>query len=392
MNMNGINRIEIICSKVPYFKELYSARVRHYIIKDHILNVFNQFEKYFEKNFEKSDIEKFKLFLLIHDIGKSLAYNKGDKNNQHNETINLIHKYKSDLDLSDESLVLYEALLKADFIGKYIENKASLDDTYDNVINQGKSSKLPISKFFYLLSVYYQCDVASYTKDAGGIPYLEYLFEYQNSYKIYCQENNLLKFKDIQSQRYNLLFNKINKSSEFKTIESDIISSTISTKDFQLKVIDKVDLSKFERPKKEIHEDKENLYIIDTNVFVDYPDIISKISKEYPVILSAKVIDELDNLKSTLNNDGKTKVQQALKSINRDYEKRDLRLEMADLSLLPIDFDKRAPDNMILSVALKYSSENPILLTSDNGLQAKAKCLKITTIKLNEFLEQLKTR
>jgi hypothetical protein len=39
-------------------------------------------------------------------------------------------------------------------------------------------------------------------------------------------------------------------------------------------------------------------------------------------------------------------------------------------------------------VALKYKQENPILLTSDNGLQIKAKGLNITTITLKDFLKQ----
>jgi len=157
-----------------------------------------------------------------------------------------------------------------------------------------------------------------------------------------------------------------------------------------IKVVGKIDLSQFEKPKKEIRKDKENLYIIDTNVFVEYPEIISKIGKDYAVILSAKVLDELDKLKSTLDEQGKSNVQKALKSINQNIDKRDVRLEIADLSLLPADFNKRSPDNFILSVALKYNNENPILLTSDNGLQIKSKGLNITTITLKEFLKQLK--
>jgi rRNA-processing protein FCF1 len=60
----------------------------------------------------------------------------------------------------------------------------------------------------------------------------------------------------------------------------------------------------------------------------------------------------------------------------------------ADLALLPYDFNKKSPDNFILSVALRYKSENPIMLTSDNGLQIKAKGLGITTITLKAFLNQ----
>ena len=100
--MSGIERIEKICQRVPDFKNLYNARVIHYIMKDHILNVYNQFEKYFEEDFIKSDVEIFKLFLLIHDIGKPIAYNKGEREKQYDETIELIIKYKAELDLSDE--------------------------------------------------------------------------------------------------------------------------------------------------------------------------------------------------------------------------------------------------------------------------------------------------
>lgn len=155
-----------------------------------------------------------------------------------------------------------------------------------------------------------------------------------------------------------------------------------------LKVLGKIDLSKFEKPKKEIKNDKQNLYIIDTNVFVDYPDIISKIDKKYQIILSAKVIDELDYLKVSLTEEQKRNVHKALKQINENIDKRGIKMVTADLSLLPSDFNKRSPDNFILSVALKYSGENPIMLTSDNGLQIKAKGLDITTITLKDFLKQ----
>jgi DNA replication ATP-dependent helicase Dna2 len=157
-----------------------------------------------------------------------------------------------------------------------------------------------------------------------------------------------------------------------------------------LNIIDKIDLTKFEKPKKEISKEKENIYIIDTNVFVDYPDIITKIDQKFKIVLSAKVIDELDFLKISLTDEQRKNVQKALRNINENISKRNINMETADLSLLPADFNKKSPDNFILSVALKYTQENPIMLTSDNGLQIKAKGLKITTITLKEFLKQLK--
>lgn len=154
-----------------------------------------------------------------------------------------------------------------------------------------------------------------------------------------------------------------------------------------IKVVGKIDLSKFERQKKEIKTDRINYYVIDTNVFVNCPDIISRIDKKYPVILSAKVTDELDKMKIKLDENGKRNAEKALRLLNNESSHKIL-YEFADVSLLPDDFDKRSPDNMILSVALKYKEENPIMLTSDNGLQLKSKILGISTVSLRTFLKR----
>lgn len=152
-----------------------------------------------------------------------------------------------------------------------------------------------------------------------------------------------------------------------------------------LKVLGKIDISKFERKKKEISELKRNYYVIDTNVFVNCPDIIDNISNDYPVILSAKVVDELDKMKIKLDEQGKRNAEKALRYLNLSPA-HEIIYEQADTSLLPDDFDKRSPDNLILSVALKYKQENPIILTSDNGLQLKAKILKLQTVGLKDIL------
>lgn len=385
ITMNVNERIEDICKKVPDFVTLYNARVRHYIIKQHIINVYNQFEKYFSKNFDKSEIEWFRLFLLLHDIGKSIAYKKGNINNQITETITLLEQYSSDLNLSKENLAVFNALLRASSLGKYMESKISLNNTFDDIVEQSKATAMPIDKFFYFLSVYYQCDVASYTGDAGGIPYLEHLFEYKGGEKVYCEETNLLKLSETYVQKYNVLFSEIEKVTE----HSNNKESNIETKDFSVKIVDKIDLSKFEKPKKEIKKDKENIYIIDTNVFVNFPDIISKIDKQYQIVLSAKVVDELDYLKIKLTEEEEKKnVQKAIKQINESFDNRKIKMDIADLTLLPDDLTKNSPDNFILSVALKYKDKNPIMLTSDNGLQIKVKGLGMTTITLKEFLKK----
>ena len=164
---------------------------------------------------------------------------------------------------------------------------------------------------------------------------------------------------------------------------------SVEVGEINLKIKGKIDLSQFDTPKqKSVRSDvKRNIYIIDTNVFVNYPDVISKIDSKYSVVLSAKVIDELDKLKITLDSEGKRNVEKALRNINKSLDCPNVSMELSDSSLLPNDFNKKSPDNNILSVALKFKDENPILLTSDNGLQVKAKGLKIATISLKDFLK-----
>jgi len=207
--MTTQERILDICEKAPALEELYDAQVRHYTIKEHTVNVLNQFEKYFANHFSEIEIEVFRLFLLLHDIGKPIAHKKGNRVNQYSETIRIIFENKQELNLSDNDFLLFKALLSADSLGLYMQNKTSLDDTWFNIKEQSNLSKIDTKLFFYLLSVYYQCDVASYTKDAGGLKYLEYLFSYQNGNKTYDESFKLLIFSGSYQSRYIALLNKI---------------------------------------------------------------------------------------------------------------------------------------------------------------------------------------
>ena len=164
-------------------------------------------------------------------------------------------------------------------------------------------------------------------------------------------------------------------------------SKTISSGAVTLTVKDKIDLSKFERKRTELSDEKENIYIIDTNVFVNCPDIINKIGKKYKIIIPSTVLEELDKLKIKEGIDKKA-LSRAAKNISVAFSQQYSSMEDANISLLPNGFDTKNPDCKILSVALKHSEENPILLTSDNMLAARAKGLGITTITLKEFLRR----
>ena len=107
----------------------------------------------------------------------------------------------------------------------------------------------------------------------------------------------------------------------------------------------------------------------------------------YIIVIPAKVLEELDKLKLKADIDKKN-LNEAAKNINMAFVKHYSQMEDANLSLLPRGFDKHNPDCMILSVALKYKNDNPILLTSDNMLQSRASGLGITTISLKDFLKE----
>jgi rRNA-processing protein FCF1 len=183
-------------------------------------------------------------------------------------------------------------------------------------------------------------------------------------------------------------FENLNQINQINAIISAIESDCISE---YTELLEKIEKLKAEIIDKEFYIKDQLLakhYIIDTNVFVDYPEILSKIDIKHYVVLSARVIDELDRLKRKLKSENKANVEKALRLINHKLsKKKNIKTAKADLKLLPEDLDGKSPDNQILCVALMYKDKNPFLLTSDNGLQAKARIFQIPTISLSEFLQ-----
>lgn len=162
--------------------------------------------------------------------------------------------------------------------------------------------------------------------------------------------------------------------------------TTISAGSISVSMVGKIDLSKFERKPKKDDKGKEIVYVIDTNVFVNCPDIINRIGKQNKTIIPAKVLEELDKLKLKEEADKKA-LNEAAKNISVAFTKSFSKMEEADVSLLPEGFDRHNPDCIILSVALKHKDESVVLLTSDKMLQARANGLGIKTISLNDFLK-----
>ena len=227
-------------------------------------------------------------------------------------------------------------------------------------------------------------------------------FGFESQYDALKQQQNELverlkrQHEGILSEKIDALTNDIDIESIEKLDQINKIKTDVNVIENECiseytEVLEKIVKLKSELSEKELYIKDQLLakhYIVDTNVFVDCPEILSKIDIKHNVVLSAKVIDELDKLKRKLKGTKKENVEKALKVINQKLGKKkgNIRTARADLRLLPADFNDKSPDNLILCVALMYKDKNPFLLTSDNGLQTKAKICDIPTISLREFI------
>ncbi len=126
-------------------------------------------------------------------------------------------------------------------------------------------------------------------------------------------------------------------------------------------------------------------YVIDTNVFIEDSDILERINPRDLVILPAKVLDELDKLKTSKDTQLKSKAELALRKIKNAEKSRRIRYEVGAVELLPIDLNAKNADNIILSLAIKYRNQNAVLLTSDNGLISKARAVRVNVKSLKEL-------
>lgn len=164
---------------------------------------------------------------------------------------------------------------------------------------------------------------------------------------------------------------------EFEFVKSEILydTSEVFAKSERIKQII--------QSKKEEFEEVKRVYsfVVDTNIFFKDPEIISKIPAKHKIVIAGKVIDELDKFKT----DAQLK-DIAVKSIKAISKAKNVHRAKANLKFLPIDFNKKSPDNIILATALMYKDKSGILITNDNGLQEKAKTVEMQVMNYDDFV------
>lgn len=184
---------------------IYQKQVRHYRLEHHTLLVMNQFEKYFSCMDFPISKNLFRMMLALHDIGKPQAFIEGNINNQHKYTVNIIDELREVLPFTKDEIDLLVALVSSDTLGMYLQNKISIDTAYNRIITLAAKTNQTSLTFFWLMTIYYQCDIAAYTVESGGLAYLEHLFFYQNDKKIFDMHTKMLKFNPFLEGKYNEL-------------------------------------------------------------------------------------------------------------------------------------------------------------------------------------------
>ncbi len=150
-------------------------------------------------------------------------------------------------------------------------------------------------------------------------------------------------------------------------------------------------------PKDDTAETDGRYYIIDTNVFLDWPEILRSFPEDAVIVLPVTVEQELEF--RAMESGTKYSAEKAMEEIVdfRTHAKERLILAESDLSLLGEDFFHRFRegghnannDNRILTIAMQYRDRNATLISSDRQLvRLKAEFAGVRGLTLQEFQMQ----
>ena len=131
-----------------------------------------------------------------------------------------------------------------------------------------------------------------------------------------------------------------------------------------------------------------NVYIVDTSILLNEPNLISWFDgKKTLLVIPMVVLDELDGLKNSEDKEIAKKAREVIRNISK-YSNCDW-LNIKESSypeLISKDLDKERNDNKILSIAIKYCTKKPILLTDDTNFGNIAIANNIKTMNLESYL------
>ena len=147
--------------------------------------------------------------------------------------------------------------------------------------------------------------------------------------------------------------NQINIREKIEQIKTDINTSSVSESSVS-KRISEVE-QRLEPFKIEVKIKNQTNYILDTNIFMDYPQILDKFNlANDKVVIPRAMEQELDRLSHIP--DKKENAVKALVSLNRKRRDNPQFLSINDnvkIGLLPVGFDPNKLDNHIIATAIE---------------------------------------
>lgn len=187
----------------PELGKLYSQSVggnEWFSLKNHTMLVISQYLNYFYKRDLPKALPKsvFLLTLALHDIGKPIAIEKGNRGLQHHFTNKVINQIKDHLPFEVKDIL---AIVDGDPLGKYFTG-TSLEEVILEIIQMSDRSSLSLKDFFHLLVVYYQVDVGSYLLLKEGKEIFSNIFRSNVSFN---SKKQRLWFSSKHEKMFNIL-------------------------------------------------------------------------------------------------------------------------------------------------------------------------------------------
>ena len=218
----------------------------------------------------------------------------------------------------------------------------------------------------------------------------------QNCPDVAKLKSNLEK---LHSKQADLVEFGINIFEEMNRVDSSKTKNFYDNIHFIEKTLDQMSEGVFRKSEDDVeqvqHVDKK-IYVVDTCAIINNPQLFQYFAEDEYVRIPTKVIDELGKIK-----DKRKKYSEESSSIARIFcrevtevyltyfnknEKVRFYIENVDPKLLPIDLDKETPDNLILTVALKYKNWDVCLISDDGQFKLTAHSQNIPSMSSKEFI------
>jgi hypothetical protein len=135
-----------------------------------VLQLFNElFDGYSAKYAFKTHpnirlYETFKFMIALHDIGKPLAYEAGNKNRQHEFTIPILIREMKRFGFTEEETRLATSIVDNDLVSDFATQKTDAIKARAGFVKAAAQARLPLMDYAPLRFLFFSCDAGAYNE------------------------------------------------------------------------------------------------------------------------------------------------------------------------------------------------------------------------------------